>query len=110
MRRCYAWNNKANKLALTLLDIQGGIKATNYNWCYIHPLRANALSSSPHICSRCLGPPLVTPLYGQHVARVDAPNNICNTPLQNYLYGLALHVEWACIHVAPLLHFCPRFV
>jgi len=49
---CYIWNNKAYKVALTLLDYQGGTKTTNYNstatWvnntttidfllgCYIH--------------------------------------------------------------------------
>jgi hypothetical protein len=30
--------------------------------------------------------------------------------VQNCLYGLASHVERACIRVAPRLHFHPRFV
>jgi hypothetical protein len=30
--------------------------------------------------------------------------------VQNCLYGPALHVEWACIRVAPRLHFCPDFM
>jgi hypothetical protein len=30
-RRCYVWNSKDYKFALTLLNFQGGIKSTNYN-------------------------------------------------------------------------------
>jgi hypothetical protein len=51
------------------------------------PLRANALSSSPHICGRCPGSSLGTPLNG-HMQQ------IC-------LYGPAPHMERSCIRVAP---------
>ena len=30
-QRCYLWNAKASKLALTLLNFQGGTKPTNHN-------------------------------------------------------------------------------
>jgi hypothetical protein len=30
-QRCYIWNDKAYKLALTLLSFQGGAKPTNHN-------------------------------------------------------------------------------
>ena len=37
--------------------------------------------------------------------------SLCVTPrVQNCLYGPAPHVEQACIHVAPRLHFRHRFV
>ena len=35
-RRCYIWNDKDYKLALTLLDFQGGTKSTNNNSIYVN--------------------------------------------------------------------------
>jgi hypothetical protein len=33
--RCYVWNNKDYKLALTVLNFQGGTKPTNYNSSHV---------------------------------------------------------------------------
>jgi len=74
------------------------------------PLSVDALGSSPHICGRCLGPPLGTPIHG-HVEQGLMLRIPSVTPhVQNRLYGPALHVERTCIRVAPRLHFRPRFM
>jgi hypothetical protein len=85
--RCYVWNNKAYKLAFTLLNFRGGTKATN-NTPHV-PLRPHGSTSqllqatnglgcmshspvsSPHICGRCPGPPLGISLHRHVQQRVD---------------------------------------
>jgi hypothetical protein len=123
IRWCYVWNNKAYKLALTLLDFQGGIKPNNNNsTCAIWATWANFTTTTGyHLkgwCPQQLTTYMwqmsrITPWYTPpwaHTTRVDAPIPSVTPRVQNCLYGPAPHVKRACIRIASLLHFHPRFM